>query len=402
MLDNQEIFMNLQSIQKALRERDLDGWLFYDFHNRDELAIKILGLDPARFSSRRWYYFVPAQGEPVKLVHTVEQTMLDSLPGKKLKFLSWKEMHQQIQTMLGKNRRIAMHYSPMNHIPYTSMVDAGIIELIRHLGYEPVSAADLINLFEAVIDENGFQSHREAGEIVLKIKDEAFAKISQAVRKSQALTEYELQQFIMKRFDEEGLTCEGHGPIVGINEHPADPHFEPKPQHNYIFKPGDTVLIDLWAKKKEPGSIYYDVTWCGYVGDNPPPKYREIFNVVRDARKAAKKFVQDAFAKGRPCFGWQVDDACRNVVRKAGYGDYFIHRTGHSISTSVHGNGVNIDNLETKDERQLIPGICFSIEPGIYLEGEMAARSEINVFITPGKGEVVVCGEDQEELILIG
>ena len=392
--------MNLPDIQKALRDRNLDGWLFYDFRNRDELASQILGLDPAKFCTRRWYYYIPAEGEPTKLVHSVEASFLDSLPGNKLKFLSWKEMHSQIKKLLGNHKKIAMHYSPMNNIPYASMVDAGTIELIRSLGYEPVSAADLINLFNAVIDEKGYQSHREAGEIVLKIKDEAYGEIATAVSENRALKEYELQQFIMKRFDEEGLTCEGHGPIVGINEHPADPHFEPKPESSYIFKPGDTILIDLWAKKKEAGSIYYDVTWCGYIGDNPPPKYLEIFNTVRDARKAAKQFVIDAFAEGRPCYGWEVDDACRNVVIEAGYGDFFVHRTGHSIGTNVHGNGVHIDNLETKDERQLMPGICFSIEPGIYLEGEMAVRSEINVFITL-EGEVVVCGDEQEELILI-
>jgi len=394
--------MNLAEIQQALKEHNLEGWLLYDFRGRDPLAMKILGLDPAKFATRRWYYFIPREGEPVKLVSMVEQTTLDALPGKKLRYLAWTEMHAQIKAMLGNRKRIAMNYSPLNHIPYTSMVDAGTIELIRSLGYEPVSAADLIQQFEALIDEQGFRSHAEAGEIMLKIKDEAFAEIGEAVRAGRKATEYEIQQYIMRRFEEEGLTCEGHGPIVGINEHPANPHFEPTPQNSHVFKPGDMVLIDLWAKQNQPGAIYYDVTWCGYLGDKPPAKYLEIFNTVRDARNAAKQFIMQKFAAGEPCYGWQVDDACRNVVKKAGYGDYFIHRTGHSIGVNVHGNGVNIDNLETKDERRLVPGVCFSIEPGIYLEGEMAARSEINVFITPGgRGEVVVCGEEQEELILV-
>lgn len=394
--------MNLSEIQQALKEHNLEGWLLYDFRGRDPLAIKILGLDPAKFTSRRWYYFIPREGEPVKLVSMVEQTTLDTLPGKKLRYLAWREMHAQIQAMLGNCKRIAMNYSPLNHIPYTSMVDAGTIELIRSLGYEPVSAADLIQQFEALIDEQGFRSHAEAGEIVLKIKDEAFAEIGRAVRSGRKVTEYDIQQFIMRRFEEEGLTCEGHGPIVGINEHPANPHFEPTPQNSYVFKPGDKILIDLWAKKNQPGAIYYDVTWCGYLGDKPPAKYLEIFNTVRDARKAARQFIVQKFAAGEPCYGWEVDDVCRNVVKKAGYGEYFIHRTGHSIGVNVHGNGVNIDNLETKDERRIVPGVCFSIEPGIYLEGEMAARSEINVFIIPGgRGEVAVCGEEQEELILV-
>ena len=393
--------MNVSKIQEAIRERGFDGWLLYNFHNRDYLAMKILGLDASKFSTRRWYYFIPAQGEPVRLVSKVERTILDSLPGEKMMYLSWKEMHAQIKTMLGKAKRIAMNYSPMNNIPYTSLVDAGTVELLRKLGFEPVSAADLIQQFEAIIDEKGYHSHCEAGKRVLKIKDEAYRRIGDAIRNEQALTEYEVQQFIMKRFEEDGLTCEGHGPIVGINEHPADPHFEPKPgEGNYIFKPGDTVLIDLWAKLDQPGSIYYDVTWCGYVGTNPPEKYLEIFNTVRDARKAAVNFVRKKFANGEACFGWEVDDACRNVVIERGYGDYFIHRTGHSIGINVHGNGVNIDNLETKDERQLVPGICFSVVPGTYIQDDMAARSEINVFIKLD-GEVVVYGDEQEDLILI-
>ncbi len=393
--------MDISQIQSAIKSTGVDGWLFYNFHNRDHLAISILGLNPNRFCSRRWFYFIPAEGAPVKLVHKIEQSMLDSLPGDKLVYLPWKELHQQISVMLGDRKTIAMNYSPLNNIPYTSIVDAGTVDLVRSLGYEVVGAADLIQQFEAIIDEKGYRSHKEAGEIILKIKDEAYAAIRDAVKNERPVTEYEIQQFIMKRFEEEGLTCEGHGPIVGINEHPADPHFEPKQgEDNYIFKPGDTVLIDLWAKKDEPGSVYYDVTWCGYVGSKPPEKYTEIFHIARDARNAALNFVRDRFAKGEDCYGWEVDDACRNYIIEKGYGDFFIHRTGHSIGGNVHGNGVHIDNLETKDERKLVPGICFSIEPGIYLEGEMAVRSEINIFITL-EGEVVVCGDMQEELILI-
>jgi len=203
----------------------------------------------------------------------------------------------------------------------------------------------------------------------------------------------------MKRFKEEGLTTDDP-PIVGVDEHPADPHFEPKLENVRKFKTGDTVLIDLWAKKNVPDGIYYDITWVGYIGENPPAKYVEIFNVVKNARDAAVSFVKEKFAKKKICFGWEVDDVCRNVVKKAGYGKYFVHRTGHSIGTSVHGNGANIDNLETKDVRQLMPGACFSIEPGIYLEGEMAVRSEINMFIKHN-GEAVVTGEVQHELVLI-
>ncbi|MFQ5583783.1 MAG: M24 family metallopeptidase [Calditrichia bacterium] len=385
--------MNLQKIQQALREHDVDGWLLYDFHNRDPIAMHILGLDPEKFSSRRWYYFIPTEGEPVKLVSKVEATVLDFLPGKKAPYLSWKEMHRKIKETLGSRKRIAMNYS-------TSMVDGGTVELIKSFGYELVSAADLIQQFEAVLDDSQIATHAHAGEIVLKIKDEAFAKIGKAVSEGREVTEYEIQQFIMKRFEEEGLTCDGHGPIVGVNEHPANPHFEPTAENARVFKKGDTILIDLWARKDEPGSIYYDVTWCAYAGDNPPDKYKEIFQTVCNARDAAKNLVEEKFASGEACYGWEVDDVCRNVIKEAGYGDYFIHRTGHSIGTEVHGNGVNIDNLETKDERRLIPGVCFSIEPGIYLEGEMAVRTEINICITPD-GQVKVFGDIQQDLILL-
>ncbi|MEL6820444.1 MAG: M24 family metallopeptidase [Calditrichota bacterium] len=392
--------MDLVKIQSAIRQQGVDGWLLYDFHNRDPLAGSIIGLSPHAFSTRRWYFYIPAEGEPTRLVSRVDQSLLDFLPGQKLYYLSWQEMYSQIQTMLGSAKRVAMNYSPMNNIPYVSMVDAGTIEIVRHLGYEPVSAANLVQLFEAIIDADGYSSHCAAGDAILKIKDEAYAKISSAIQNDEKLSEYQVQQFIMQRFEEEDMTCEDHGPIVGINDHPADPHFEPTPENSRHFEAGNTILIDLWAKKKAPGSIYYDVTWCGYAGENPPAKYVEIFNTVRDARKAAVEFVRKKFANNEPCYGWEVDDACRDVVKAAGYGDYFVHRTGHSIGTSVHGNGVNIDNLETKDERQLMPGICFSIEPGIYIAGEMAVRSEINVFIKLD-GEVVVYGDEQEDLILV-
>ncbi|RKY79117.1 aminopeptidase P family protein [candidate division KSB1 bacterium] len=392
--------MDLERIQQALREKNLDGWLFYDFHNRDQLAYRILDLDGSKMTTRRWFYFIPADGEPQKLVHSVEPTKLDALPGKKTIYLPWEQLHAELEKILGPPKRIAMQYSPDNNIPYISIVDGGTIELIRKFGHEIVSSADLVQVFEAVIDEKGYQSHLEAGKIIQQIKDEAFAEIGKAVHGRKRVTEYDIQQFIVRRFEEENLTCENEFPIVGVNEHPANPHFEPTFENAYVIKEGDTVLIDLWAKKKEPGAIYYDITWCGFVGKNPPTKYVEIFHIVRDARNAAVRFIRDKFARGEPCFGWQVDDVCRQVVKDSGYGSYFIHRTGHSIGTKVHGNGVNIDNLETKDERQLVPGICFSIEPGIYLEGQMAVRSEVNVFITM-QGEVVVAGDEQQELVLI-
>ncbi|MBU8920538.1 MAG: M24 family metallopeptidase [Bacteroidales bacterium] len=393
--------MDLQAIQKALKEKGVDGWLFYDFHNRDHLAYRILGLDFEKMTSRRWFYFIPAEGEAVRLVHRVEMSKLDSLPGKKVYYHPWEELHAKLREILGEPKSIAMQYSPLNNIPYTSIVDAGTVELIRSCGHEVVSSSDLVQLFEAIIDEDGYQSHLKACDIIQGIKNEAFAQIDSAIKEGRDVTEYEIAQYILRRFDEEGIDPGHDIPIVGANDHPANPHFEPTEDGSYTFKKGDCVLIDLWGKCKEPGSIFYDITWCGFIGTDPPAKYVEIFNTVRDARIAAVEFVRKCFAEDRPCFGWEVDDACRNVVKEAGYGDYFIHRTGHSIGEEVHGNGVHIDNLETKDERQLVPGICFSIEPGIYLEGEMATRSEIDLFITLD-GEVVVAGDEQTDLILMG
>jgi len=392
--------MDLEKIQKELQAAKIDGWLLYDFHNRDPIAYKILGMDYGKFTSRRWFYFIPAEGEPVRLAHKVEPTKLDSLPGKKVLYLGWKELHRVLPEAFSGAKKVAMQFSPMAAIPYVSTIDAGTVDLVRSFGVEVVTSADLVQTFEAVIDEAGYQSHLRAGEKIQKIKDRAFSMIEEFVRGGKQLTEYELQQWIVHRFDEEGLDCLGEFPIVGINDHPANPHFEPQQEGSYTFKKGDCVLIDLWAKLKEKGAIFYDITWCGFVGQDPPAKFVEIFNTVRDARKAALAFVREHFKTGEPCYGYQVDDACRKVVQDKGYGDYFIHRTGHSIGEVVHGNGVNIDNLETKDERLLVPGICFSIEPGIYLEGQMAVRSEIDVFIT-SSGEVVVAGKEQEDLILM-
>ena len=392
--------MDLKKIQTVLREKGIDGWLFYDFHNRDLLAYRILGLGDPGFTSRRWFYFIPSEGEPVKLVHPVEETKLDSLPGIKKVYLAWKELHFSLKEILGNPKKIAMQYSPMQNIPYISIVDGGLIELIKSFGHEIVSSADLVQIFEAVIDEKGYKLHLEAAKHLDEIKNLAFEKIREAIRENKKLTEYEVQQFIVQEFEKRGLTCDNNYPIVGINEHPADPHFEPSPENSYYFKRGDTFLIDLWARKNTPDGIYADITWCGYIGDEPPKKYLEIFNVVKEARIAAVNFIREKFSRGETCYGWEVDEACRNVVKRAGYGNHFVHRTGHSIGHEVHGNGVNIDNLETKDERQLIPGICFSIEPGIYFKGEMAVRSEIDVFITHD-GKVEVTTEEQMELIRI-
>jgi len=389
--------MNIEEIQRALRARRLGGWLLTDFRNRDFLAYRVLGLDVEKMNTRRWYYFIPARGTPRKLVSAVERRKLEELPGSTLVYLSWKELHASLRRILGARKTIAMQYSPRNNVPYIALVDAGSVELVKSLGHRVVSSADLLQMFVSVIDEEGYRSHREAGARIDRIRAEAFDRIGEAVRNGTGETEYDVQQYIMRRFEQENLTTYDP-PMVGTNEHPADPHFDLSPENARPFRLGDTVLVDLWAKLKSPGAIYYDITWVGFLGERPPELYQEIFAVVREARDTAVAFVKDRFARGRPCHGWEVDDACRAVVAKAGYGKAFLHRTGHSIGTETHGDGVNIDNLETRDERLLLPGCCFSIEPGIYLAGRMAVRSELNMFIRH-EGTPEVTGEIQHELV---
>jgi Xaa-Pro aminopeptidase len=392
--------MDLKRIQAALRQRNLDGWLLCDFRNRDFLAYRVLGLDEKKTNSRRWYYYIPARGTPVRLVHAVERAFLDALPGRKQEYVAWTELQASLERILGETRKtIAMQYSPRNNVPYVSLVDAGTIELIKGFGHKVVSSADLVQSFVSVIGEDGYRLHKQAGGLVDGIRAEAFEQIRNAVANGHVHTEYDIQQFIMRRFAEEGMTTYAP-PLVGIGDHQADPHFDVSQETARVFKPGDMVLIDLWAKMEAPGSIYYDITWTGYVGPRPPAPYLKIFTAARDARDAAIAFVQDAFDRGRAVHGWEVDDVCRDVVRKAGYAKQFVHRTGHSIGEEVHGNGVNIDNLETKDERELIPGCCFSIEPGIYFPGKMAVRTEVNMFIRHD-GVAEVTGEVQREMLTL-
>jgi Xaa-Pro aminopeptidase len=376
----------LLDIQEALRQGEqerVDGWLFCDFRGSDPLAYRILGLDPTAISTRRWYYFIPAHGEPAGIVSSVEPHRLDTLPGRKRVFLSWQQLHEHLAEALKGVRRVAMQYSPGNAIPYVSRVDAGTIELVRQLGVEVVSAADLIQRFEAMWTPEQWQSHLRAAQGVRATVDEAFAYI----RDRSPVTEYAVQEFILQRFAARGLTTH-HPPIVAINAHSADPHFEPRPDDTTPIRPGDFVLIDLWAK--EPGGVYADYTWTGYMGNQVPAQYQEIFTIVRNARDAAIAFIKERINREQSFHGYEVDAVARKVITDAGYGEYFVHRTGHSIGEEVHGNGANMDGLETRDERRVLPSTCFSIEPGIYLAGQFGVRSEVNVYVT--EREAIVTG----------
>jgi Xaa-Pro aminopeptidase len=382
----------LSEIQEALRHERVDGWLFCDFRGSDPLASRILGLDPGQISTRRWYYSIPAEGEPAGIVSSVEPHRLDALPGRKKVFLSWQQLHAALAETLQGMKRIAMQYSPGNAIPYVSRVDAGTVELVRQLGIEVVSSADLVQQFEAVWSAEQWRSHLRAAKGVRETVDEAFAYI----RQQAPVSEYAVQQFILQRFADRGLVA-NHPPIVAINAHSADPHFEPTPDSGLI-RSGDFVLIDLWAK--EPTGVYADYTWTGFMGKDIPERQQEIFSIVRNARDAAIAFVQERIRREQSFHGYEVDAAARKVITDAGYGNYFVHRTGHSIGEEVHGNGANMDGLETRDERRVLPGTCFSIEPGIYLQGEFGVRSEVNIYVT--EREAIVTGTPmQTELVRI-
>lgn len=392
--------MDLEAIQAALREAGMDGWLFHDFLGRDPLSYRILGL-PEGHAKRRWYYYVPASGEPRRLVHAVEAARLDALPGAKIVYRSWQELHAAIRDMMRDVRRVAMQYSPLNHIPYVSTVDAGTVELVRNSGVEVVSSADLVQQFEAVVSAAAFETHEEAGRRIHRVLRETFDETAVRVRKGEVWTEYDAQQAILRRFRLEGLTSDGDGPIVAVRGHAADPHYEPTADRAVPIHRGDTLLVDLWARLDQPGAIYYDITWCAFVGSIAPDLYERLFRIASGARDAAVAFVRETLAAGRPLHGYEVDKVCRGHIEAAGYGEAFVHRTGHSIGTAVHGNGVNIDNLETQDLRRIVPGCLFSVEPGIYLpERDVGVRTEIDVYVNEAC-EAVVSGPIQQALVLL-
>lgn len=389
--------MNLAEIQSMLREQKLDGWLFFDHHQRDPLAYRVLKLAPKGPVTRRWYYFIPASGEPRGLVHRIESGVLRPLPGEHRPYSTWSTQVDGLRTILGGAKRVAMQYSPHCAVPYVAMVDAGTVELVRSLGVEVMTSADLIQFFEARWTEGQLASHLEAGRRVDRVRREAFVRIGEKLVAAEAIGEYDVQQFILRRFHEEGLFID-HGPIVGVNGNASDPHYEPSQDRTQPVHKGDVVLIDLWGKLDQPDSVYYDITWCGYCGDVPPSAVVNVFDTVKAARDSAVARVQQAISGGEDLRGFQVDDAARDVIRAKGFGDYFVHRTGHSIGVEVHGAGANMDNLETHDERRVIPWTCFSVEPGIYLP-EFGIRSELNVFVEERGARVT--GEIQQELVRI-
>jgi Xaa-Pro dipeptidase len=389
--------MQIADIQSMLRDENLDGWLFFDHHQRDPLAYRILNLNPTHVATRRWYYFVPAKGEPKALVHAIESHVLDGLPGAVQTYSSWTAQVEGLKRLLAGCRRIAMQYSPNCAVPQISLVDGGTLELIRGLGLDVVTSANLIQVFEACWTADQLEMHLEAGRRVDHVRAEAFQHIRAALSAARTITEWDVNRFIRDGFEKSGLVTD-HGPIVAVNANMSNPHYEPTAEQSHPIRKNDAVLIDMWAKLQRPAAVYYDITWTGYCGAAPPSVLQNVFEVVRDARDCAVARVGSAVAQHQVLQGFQVDDAARAYIEDRGFGDYFIHRTGHSIGQEVHGAGANMDNLETHDERKIIPGTCFSIEPGVYLP-DFGIRSEVNVYV--GTDQAQVTGEIQRRLVII-
>ena len=370
----------IADIQQVLRQSDLDGWLLFDFRGSNPIAASIAGLPAEAVFSRRWAYWIPVEGKPQWLVHAIEIAPFRNWPDPPRTYVRWQTLESELRAMMGDARRIAMEYSPGCAIPYVSRVDAGSIEMIRGLGVEIVSSADLVQVAEARWTPEQLEGHRRAAAALLHIKDETFDYVAFALRSGAALTEYSVQQWMMQRIDEAGLVVD-HPPLVAVNAHSADPHYIPTAQHHAAIEPGDFLLLDLWAKGQEPDAVYADITWVALCTDHVPERYQHVCDIVARARDTAVTYIEYEMAAGRPVRGCDVDDACRAVIEQAGYGQYFFHRTGHSLGTSGHGNGANMDNLETNDTRRLLPGTAFTIEPGIYLPGDFGVRLEIDLTV---------------------
>ena len=389
--------MEIAAIQEALQRERLDGWLFFDHHRRDPLAYRLLSFSTPATPSRRWYYFVPAKGTPRKLVHKIETESLAALPGDTLFYAGQEELRKNLAKLLGRAKNVAMQYSPKNAIPYVAMVDAGTVELVRSTGVKVVSSADLVQKYEACWSQAQLESHLAAGAVIDRVVREAFELAANNVREKKTFTEYDLKQWILKEFESAGISVD-QGPDIAVGPHASDPHYGPTAETASPIREGDLLLLDVWGKMKAAGSVYYDITWVGYLGAKVPEKMAKIFGIVREARDKAVDLIQSSVAAGKPLQGWQVDMAARKVIEKAGYGKYFFHRTGHNIGQTVHGNGVNMDGLETHDVRHLIPKTCNSIEPGIYLP-EFGIRSEVNMYI--GEKEARVTGAVQKEILAL-
>ncbi|PYR56217.1 MAG: hypothetical protein DMF85_17285 [Acidobacteria bacterium] len=390
--------LQVPAVQRALKEDGLDAWLLYDFHGSNPIARRLTGLDNgAKMTTRRWYYLIPAAGEPKKLVHAIESHNLEHLPGGKRIYSQRDQLTGGLKDLLAGTKRIAMEYSPGNAIPYVSRVDAGTVDAVRQLGVEVASSGDLVQRFEAVWSDEAIRSHMAAADRLYRVKDRAFELVRSARRADRVLTEYDVQQAMVGWFSEEGLITDS-APCVSAQENAGNPHYQPTAETHRRIGRDEMLLLDLWGKLPDSGAVFADITWVGFTGAPAPDRYVKAFTTVRDARDAAVTLVQESARSGRELRGWQVDQACRAVIERAGFGAQFIHRTGHSLGLEVHGNGVHMDDYETHDERRLLPGTGFTIEPGLYTS-EFGVRTEINMIV--GEHDAQVTGPRQMDLVTL-
>lgn len=387
----------VSDIQRLLRDLQLPAWLFYDFRGLDPIALRILEFDPSAHTTRRWFYLVPAQGTPIKLVHRIESGVLDHLPGTKEIYLRWEELRSKLESMLNNLSSVAMQYSEKNAIPYISRVDAGTRELVQSCGPQVVSSADAIQRFESVWSADQVKEHRTVAQTLTSIVNAAFEKASADIQSHGSSSEWSIQDFILRCFEEESLRTDSP-PIVAVNQNSGDPHYQPSKERHSEIRKGDFLLIDLWARTPGPQAVFADITWTAFFGHHLPSLQHEVFEIVRRSRDRGVEFLKDRLSAGHPPQGWEVDEAVREVIRQAGYGECFVHRTGHNLGREVHGNGVNFDNLETHDTRRIIPGIACTIEPGIYLK-EFGVRSEINVYLM--ENDIEVTTPPQDEVVML-
>ncbi len=390
--------LSIPAVQRALNEDGLDCWLLYDFHGSNPIARRLTGLDAAaKMTTRRWFYVIPAQGEPKKLVHAIEPYNLDHLPGGKTIYSQRDKLAEGLRSVLGGLKRVAMEYSPGNAIPYVSRVDAGTVESVRQLGIDVASSGDLVQRFEAIWSDEALTTHRSASERLYRVKDRAFELVRQQRQSGRSLSEIDVQRAMMAWFADEGLITDSP-PVVAAQENAGNPHYMPTVEKHRAIRDNEVVLLDLWGKLDTAGAVFADITWVGFTGTAVPEGVARAFAAARDGRDAAVTLVKDAATNGRGVRGFEVDRACRAVIDRAGLGEYFIHRTGHSLGTEVHGNGVHMDDFETHDERRLIPGTGFTIEPGIYTK-EFGVRTEINMYV--GEHEATVTGPLQTDLVFL-
>ena len=386
--------MSIPAVQQALRQDGLDGWLLYDFHGSNPIATRLTGLaTSSKMATRRWYYLVPAEGTPRGLVHAIERHNLDGLPGAKVVYSEREQLASGLKQLLAGMKRIAMEYSPANAIPYISRVDAGTVEAVRQYGVDVVSSGDLVQRFEAIWSDEALATHRAASERLYRIKDKAFELVRS--RAGQGLTEFDVQQAMVGWFADEGLISDA-APCVAAQENAGNPHYQPTADVHRRIGANEIVLLDLWGKLASPGAVFADITWVGFTGRAVPEKFSAAFAAARDGRDAAIDLVQRAAREGRDIRGYEVDRVTRQVIERAGYGAQFIHRTGHSLGENVHGNGVHMDDYETHDDRRLIPGTGFTIEPGIYTP-EFGVRTEINMYV--GARDAEVTGPRQMDIV---